>query len=226
MKQAARCAAAAWVVLGMGLLAGPGSGAAQGIHNGHAGSPATGRGFVAAPVPPRPPGPLRPPGPGNPRTLKQRPFGHRPYKHRRSMPAVVGVPVYVPSPVPVGIPDQYVWTYTYDPAMFYVVPPASEAPEPPEPIEYPTGRYELRGDGVTTPYQWVWVPNPPPEAPAPPPAPPAGPPETTATPVPPAPPPPPVDVYRFTDEQGVVTWTDRWDSIPERYRGQAERLPL
>src|SRR5262245_59025954 len=36
----------------------------------------------------------------------------------------------------------------------------------------PRGRYELRGDGVTTPYVWAWIPNPPPPPPpaAPPPA--------------------------------------------------------
>jgi len=34
------------------------------------------------------------------------------------------------------------------------------------------------------------------------------------------------EVFRFTDEQGVVNWTDRWDSIPEQYRSQAKRLPL
>jgi len=28
-------------------------------------------------------------------------------------------------------------------------------------VQYANGRYELRGDGVTTPYQWVWIPNPP-----------------------------------------------------------------
>ena len=25
-------------------------------------------------------------------------------------------------------------------------------------INYPSGRYELYGDGTTTPYYWVWVP--------------------------------------------------------------------
>jgi hypothetical protein len=91
-------------------------------------------------------------------------------------------------------------------------------------IEYPAGRYELRGDGVATPYLWVWVPNPPP-------APPTGPPATASA-VRPAPPPPPSgppessEVYRYTDEQGVVNWTDRWDAIPQQYRSQAKRLPL
>lgn len=25
-------------------------------------------------------------------------------------------------------------------------------------VNYPSGRYELYGDGTTTPYYWVWVP--------------------------------------------------------------------
>ena len=36
------------------------------------------------------------------------------------------------------------------------------APTRPSVIEFPTGRYELRGDGISTPYVWVWIPNPPP----------------------------------------------------------------
>lgn len=28
------------------------------------------------------------------------------------------------------------------------------------------GRYVLRGDGITTAYQWVWIPNPPSTPPA------------------------------------------------------------
>jgi hypothetical protein len=228
MNQAARGAAAAWILLGVSLLAWPGRADAQRSHDGQATSPATAPGFVAAPAPPRPPGALPAPGPGN-----QRPYTHRPYAHRPSRPGVIGVPVpvYVPSPVPVGIPDPYVWPYPYDPAMLYA-PPSMDWP-PAAPVEYPTGRYELRGDGVTTLYQWVWVPNPPPAAPPAPPTPPPGPPaapaappETAAPPVSPAAPSPPVEVYRFTDEQGVVTWTDRWDSIPERYRSQARRLPF
>jgi hypothetical protein len=51
--------------------------------------------------------------------------------------------------------------------------------QPPQPaptvVEYPHGRYELRGDGVSTAYQWVWIPRvppPPPPPPGPPPPPP------------------------------------------------------
>ena len=34
-------------------------------------------------------------------------------------------------------------------------------------VQYPHGRYELRGDGVNTAYQWVWIPNAPPPPPPP-----------------------------------------------------------
>src|SRR5262249_54988627 len=33
-------------------------------------------------------------------------------------------------------------------------------------VQYPHGRYELRGDGVTTAYQWVWVVTAEPTSPA------------------------------------------------------------
>ena len=92
-------------------------------------------------------------------------------------------------------------------------------------LEYPTGWYQLRGDGVTTPYVWVWIPKPPP-APMQPPAM-----------VPPVPPPPVGSLipeglsessprrkglFRWIDEEGVAHWTDQRESIPRRYRAQAE----
>jgi hypothetical protein len=91
----------------------------------------------------------------------------------------------------------------------------------PRVVEFPTGRYELRGDGVYTPYTWVWIPNPP-VAPPPPPAP-------TAPPAPSAPEPGreparTAMLYRWTDEQGVTTWTDSIEKVPARYRAQAGRL--
>jgi hypothetical protein len=91
-------------------------------------------------------------------------------------PAVVVAPpprvYYAPPPV----------AYSYaPPPVSYAPPPVSYAPPPaqvvsvqpaaPQPsvVQYPHGRYELRGDGVTVAYQWVWVPNAP-VAPPPPPA--------------------------------------------------------
>jgi hypothetical protein len=91
-------------------------------------------------------------------------------------------------------------------------------------VEYATGRYELRGDGLTTPYVWVWIPNPPPGPPPPEQAPPSAPPAPSgggvqpdgerSTRV--------GDLYRWTDEHGVTTWTDRLSRVPERYRSQAQ----
>jgi outer membrane lipoprotein SlyB len=67
--------------------------------------------------------------------------------------------------------------------------PTVVVPATPTAVVYPTGRYELRGDGITTPYQWVWIPTPPPPPP-PPPAPAAPPPPPPAPPPPPSPAPP------------------------------------
>ena len=62
-------------------------------------------------------------------------------------------------------------------APAYAPPPpvyASRTVAPPPPpashsntVQYPHGRYELRGDGVRTAYQWVWIPNAPPPPPPP-----------------------------------------------------------
>lgn len=50
-----------------------------------------------------------------------------------------------------------------------VVQPAPRPPVYPAVVQYPHGRYELRGDGLTMPYLWVWIPSPPPPPPPPPP---------------------------------------------------------
>jgi hypothetical protein len=64
-------------------------------------------------------------------------------------------PVYAPAPAPVYSPTSY-----------------APAPRPAainREVVYSDGRHLLLGDGVTTPYRWVWVPNPPPGYPPPPP---------------------------------------------------------
>jgi hypothetical protein len=95
------------------------------------------------------------------------------FGHHRSFPrhfltfGLVAPPAVVFSPPVLQAP----------PSVFIDAPPHSgpvhgqSAPAPPAPrvVEYPTGRYELRGDGISTPYTWVWIPNPPPAPPPPPP---------------------------------------------------------
>ncbi len=89
------------------------------------------------------------------------PFAPNPFLHlhrrffRPSVPFGTGslVAVYAPPPV-----------YYNDAPPAYHAPPTYYGPSAggtPGVIEYPAGRYELRGDGTTTPYVWVWIPNPP-----------------------------------------------------------------
>jgi hypothetical protein len=155
-------------------------------------------------------------GPGG-RSLAHRPFGG-------------GFIVLAP-------PLWYGSDLSYDPAPAYAPAPAygpavdgpgvggalalaPSSPPIPGVIQYPTGRWELRGDGLTIPYRWVWIPHPPP---APPSAPPPG--AEPAAPAPPASsrpePPGNTRIYRWTDGQGVLHLTDRLDTVPERYRAQA-----
>lgn len=110
--------------------------------------------------------------------------------------------------------------YAPEPVVYSPPPAVYAAPAPtPTVVEYPTGRYELRGDGVTSAYQWVWIPRPPP---APPP-----PPEAAPEPAPQSRPPAREErsigkIYRWTDEEGVTTFTDRLENVPARYRPRAE----
>ena len=161
-----------------------------------------------------------------------RPFFHRPFFRRFGFApfGVIGYPL-------VGYGYGYASPPAYDapgaygsPAAIYNVntpaveiynnappagygPPAGGAvsvpPAAPSVIEYATGRYELRGDGMTAPYMWVWIPNPPPGPPG---SPASGEPSSRHG-----------QVYRWTDDQGVMHMTDRWEAVPEQYRGQAKQ---
>ena len=125
-----------------------------------------------------------------------------------SSPSVVYYPYYAPAPV------------YYAPPVVYQAPPAYySAPAMPRVVEYATGRYELRGDGVTTAYEWVWIPNPP--STPPPPVEPASvvQPSASVSLTPSA----PQEAYRWTDDNGVTTWTDRLDNVPARFRAQVQR---
>ena len=145
-------------------------------------------------------------------------FNH-PFRHQGSF--IVFAPPFWYGPDPYYYPPA-----AYDPGPGYVPPTygtASLSPPPAMPgvVQYPTGRYELRGDGFTRPYQWVWIPNPP--AAPPPPVPPAVQPAPSGPPASTKPEPPGnTTVYRWTDAQGVVHFTDRLDTVPPRYRTQAK----
>ena len=94
--------------------------------------------------------------------------------------------------------------YYSPPPAAYAPPPAASPPPPPsEPrvVEFDSGRYELRGDGMREPYTWVWVPR----------APTAPPGQASAHRR-------PATVYRWTDERGVTTLTDDPNKVPAQFR--------
>jgi hypothetical protein len=112
-------------------------------------------------------------------------------------------PIYTPPPVIYTPPAAYYPPApSYAPASYAPAPPPPPAPAaPPEPrvVEFDSGRYEMRGDGIRDPYVWVWVPK----APSTPPG---------------VPPRPPATVYRWTDEAGVTTLTDDPNKVPAQFR--------
>jgi hypothetical protein len=162
-------------------------------------------------------------------------FPHRPFV-RPFFPFGVGVVAAAPfysSPYyyPPDYPPYYQQSY-YDPPVSYSAPAAygaqpsgtiAVAPAPPQSppaptvVEFATGRYELRGDGVNAPYTWVWIPNAPTAPPAAPSAPPVDP-SSGSSQVPPR----VGHLYRWTDAQGVIYWTDRLDAVPEQYRSRVK----
>ena len=156
-------------------------------------------------------------------------FAPRPFI-RPSFPfaVVAGAPAVVYAAPPYD-PAYYPPAY-YDAPVSYTPPSGtvSLAPDPMQNVvQFPTGRYELRGDGISTPYTWAWIPNPPtsppPAAPtAPPAAPttsPAGEPGSTSRQSPAR----VGHLYRWIDEHGAAHWTDRLDAVPEQYRPRANQ---
>ncbi len=169
------------------------------------------------------------------------PVGPRPSFHpRRFGPFAVAVPVpigifgawppfYGYPPPFYGYPPVYAPPYdgstyypsqaaydlpaAYAPPAVQSIPSPPPAPPMPDVVEYPTGRYQLRGDGTTAAYRWVWIPNPPPEPP-----PESGAANASAPPAQPK----RSRLYRWTDDQGVVHLTNLWQAVPQRYRQQAK----
>jgi len=148
-------------------------------------------------------------------------------------PTVVFAAPYYPSDYyqqPYYDPSVYSAPATYSPPASYAPPPTSTvsvAPAPPSAppssniVEFATGRYELRGDGVSTPYTWVWIPNPPTSPPVPASQPGTSAPNSGGGRVPTR----AGQLYRWTDAQGVVYWTDRLDAVPEQYRSKVKTSP-
>jgi hypothetical protein len=156
--------------------------------------------------------------PGNPHPGNHHPFQHHGFKGRPFMP-YWGIGVYAP-------PVTYLSYASYEPAPVYEPVPVYSQPSmelglPPIPsvIPYPNGRYVLVGDGLTSSYRWVWIPNPPS-------APPATPPEKSPAPSAPGPAGPAASrgspLYRWVDDEDVVHFTQGWDAVPERYRAQVK----
>jgi hypothetical protein len=133
-------------------------------------------------------------------------------------PAYYPAPVYDPAlyydpqasysaPMPYGAPVSYSPppTYAPPPSTTVLIPPA---PRQPDVVNFATGRYELRGDGVSTPYTWAWIPNPPTAPPSEEPS--SGKPAARRA----------SQLYNWTDSDGVTHWTDRLDAVPPQYRGR------
>lgn len=83
-------------------------------------------------------------------------------------------PVVAPAPYYAPAPAYYAPAPAYSAQPAYVeqvsvapAPARASAPAISRVVQYANGRYVLRGDGVYTAYQWVWVPNPPPPPPPP-----------------------------------------------------------
>src|SRR5262249_29291230 len=130
-------------------------------------------------------------------------------------------PVVYAAPPPMYYPPP---TSAYGPPSAYAAPPPpSYAPPTAQPqlqqdlepiqreVVFPTGRYVLRGDGINTPYTWVWIPNPPK-------APPGG-----ASPAHSRTRDADRAICAWTDGNGITTWTDRLSQVPPEHRATARR---
>jgi hypothetical protein len=219
------------LALSLGLALGPTGVSAAGLHGGHVdmgsgGSfapPHSARHTIAGrPIQSNRFGPNR---------LGHHQFDRRHSSHRHftglgfSTLAYVATPGYYETPDygAYDMPDPYPAPVAYgQPAMTAAIGP----PPPPAPsvVEYSTGRYELRGDGMSIPYTWVWVPNAPPPPPSAPPATAQAQPSARAADD--ARPAKQRQLYRWTDDQNVIYWTDNPESVPDEYRARLKKVPL
>jgi hypothetical protein len=148
------------------------------------------------------------------------PFGYAsPFVY--SSPVVYSSPIVYAAPPPAYYPPPT--SYYGPPPAYASPPPPTYAPPAPQPllqqdieliqrdVVFPTGRYVLRGDGINTPYTWVWIPNPPTAPPGG--AAPSGSRSRDAE----------RSIYAWTDGNGVTTWTDRLSQVPPEYRATARR---
>ena len=66
---------------------------------------------------------------------------------------------------PYYAPPYYAYPYPYgyaEPGPFVYAPaPSPTPPQVQRDVCHPTGCYHLYGDGVSQPWQWVWIPAPP-----------------------------------------------------------------
>ena len=129
-----------------------------------------------------------------------------------SPPGFSDPPVYFSAPVPYSPPAPYVPPVS--PPVLYGPTGGQISVGSPMPrvVEFATGRYELRGDGINVPHTWVWVPNPPT-------APPAAAPMSGDTPQPAR----RAQVFRWVDDQGVIHWTDRAENVPAQKASATEK---
>jgi hypothetical protein len=174
------------------------------------------------------------------RPFPNRPFGHRSFHHHFNnrfssvgLPLVVYAtpPLYYADPGYIDPPSYYSPPPVYSTPAYYSPPPIAApavntiaiAPVPPPPsappaptvVEFATGRYELRGDGMATPYAWVWIPNPP-SSPPPSRSANAGRDDASGY---------RSRLYRWIDEQGTLHLTDSLDEVPPQYRTPTKQAP-
>jgi hypothetical protein len=132
--------------------------------------------------------------------------GFTPFVGTSSFIGTPSVIVTTPPPVPIVI-ESAPFVFAPPPVAAPIALPAPATLPTATLVDHPDGWYQLRGDGATTPYQWVWIPKPPEPAPA-----------RTAEPLArdargPA--------YQWTDDKGVTTWTNKLERVPKRFRYQA-----